>query len=257
MSKRRVLSALVAALLAMAGASGLAASTKRTIQQLTSIFENSTPVFQYTFVANIGDQRGETFGFVGFTSGTYSGTMFLEEYRRLRPGNALVRFLPAFQRIDAGPHDSAGRNPDTTGLEEFPAVFQTLGGDPKFRRAQQNLVNRLAWNPAVALARRLRARYPLTQGELYDAYVNHGEDGVRLLLARTNRRAGGTPATGVPEKKWLAIFLEVRLAVLAADSTWVHAVDRIAVYQTLLRARNFRLRHPLTVDCYGNHFLLP
>jgi chitosanase len=243
-------------LLAVASASS-GASTKRTIQQLSSIFENSTPVFQYTFVANIGDQRGDTFGFVGFTSGTYSGTMFLEEYRRLRPGNALVRFLPAFRRIDAGPHDSAGRNPDTTGLEDFPAVFKALGGDPKFRRAQQILVDRLAWNPARSLARRLRARNPITLGELYDAYVNHGEDGVRTLIARTNRRAGGTPASGIAERKWLAIFLEVRLAVLAADSTWVHAVDRIAVYQRLLHARNLRLRRPLEIDCYGNHFLLP
>jgi hypothetical protein len=33
-------------------------------------------------------------------------------------------------------------------------------------------------------------------------------------------------------------------------------VDRIAVYQTLLRDRNYRLRRPIEVDCYGNHFRL-
>lgn len=233
-----------------------AASTKKTIQQLTSIFENSTPVFQYTFVANIGDQRGYTFGFVGFTSGTYSGTFFLEEYQRLNPGNPLVRFLPAFRKIDAGPHDSEGRNPSTEGLEEFPAVFQACGGDPAFRRAQVLLVNRLSWNPSEKLAKRLGARYPLTHGQLYDAYVNHGEDGIRKLLTKANRRAGGTPASGVSEKKWLDAFLKVRLAVLRADSTWVHAVDRIAVYRKLLAERNYRLRRPLEVDCYGNHFRL-
>jgi chitosanase len=243
-----------AAILFALAADGLAASHKGTIQRLTSIFENSTPDFQYTFVANIGDGRGYTFGFVGFTSGTYSGTMFLEEYRRLRPNNALATFLPALRTIDAGPHDSAGRNPDTTGLAAFPAAFAACGGDPAFRRAQRLLADRLAWNPSQRLAKRIGARYPLTQGQLYDAYVNHGEDGILGLLRRTERRCGGTPQTGVPEKRWLDTFLRVRLAVLRADSTWVHAVDRIAVYQRLLRDRNLQLRVPMEIDCYGNHF---
>jgi chitosanase len=237
-------------------ANGIAGGEKNTIQRLTSIFENSTPDFQYTFVSNIGDGRGYTFGFVGFTSGTYSGTMFLEEYRSLRPHNLLVGFIPAFKRIDAGPHDGAGRNPDTTGLEAFPATFVLCGSDPAFARAQKRLADRLSWNPAQLLARKLGVRYALTLGELYDAYVNHGEDGINALLRKTNRRCHGTPKTGVPEKKWLAAFLRARLAVLQADSTWVHAVDRIAVYQTLLNQRNFRLRLPIEVDCYGNHFSL-
>jgi chitosanase len=237
-------------------ASGLAGNQKNTIQKLTSIFENSTPDFQYTFVSNIGDGRGYTFGFVGFTSGTYSGTMFLKEYQRLRPGNPLVGFIPTFNRIDAGPHDGAGRNADTSGLEAFPAAFVLCGSDPAFARAQRVLADKLSWNPAVALARRVRARLPITQGELYDAYVNHGEDGINSLLRKTNRRCRGTPATGVSEKKWLKTFLAVRLAVLQADSTWVHATDRILVYQTLLAQRNFKLRLPMEVDCYGNHFRL-
>lgn len=232
------------------------ASTKRTIQQLTSIFENSTPEFQFTYCANIGDQRGWTFGFVGFTSGTYSGNFFLKEYRRLRPRNPLVRFIPIFDRIDRGPHDSEGRNPDTRGLEDFPAAFQSCGNDPAFRRAQLRLADRLSWQPARRLARAVGARRALTQGQLYDAYVNHGESGIRRLLARTNRRAGGTPATGVSEAKWLATFLRVRLAVLRADPVWALAVDRVAVYQRLLRQKNFALRRPIEVECYGNHFLL-
>lgn len=235
------------------GAGALAASTKATIQELTSIFENSTPVLQYTFVSNIGDQRGYTFGFVGFTSGTYSGTMFLEEYQKLEPGNPLVRFLPAFRAIDAGPHDSAGRNPSTAGLDDFPAAFQACGGDPKFRQAQKILVDRLSWNPAIQLAHQLGAHRNITLGELYDAYVNHGEDGVRQLVAKTNRRCG-VGSRKVSELKWLRTFLAVRMATLAADPTWVHAVDRITVYETLLAQRNYTLRLPLSVDCYGNHF---
>ncbi len=233
-----------------------AAAPKRTIQQLTSIFENSSLDLQYTYVANIGDQRGWTFGFPGFTSGTYSGTFFLEEYRRQRRKNPLNRFLPAFRRIDSGHHDSEGRNPDTSGLEEFPAVFQSLGGDPKFRRAQHTLVDRLAWRPARRLADRLGARRHITLGQLYDAYVNHGEDGINRLLRRTNRRAGGTPADGINEAAWLKVFLQTRFRVLRADPVWSLATDRIRVYERLLRDRNVHLRTPMDVDCYNNSFEL-
>ncbi len=244
-----------AALLALSPAEGFA-GTKPTVQRLTSIFENSTTDFQYTFVSNIGDQRGWTFGFVGFTSGTYSGTFFIEEYQRVRPGNPLEVFLPAFRAIDAGPHDSEGRNPDTTGLEAFPAAFVACGDDPLFRKAQRQLADRLSWIPARRLARRLNAKLPITHGQLYDAYVNHGESGIVKLVKKTNRRAGGHPINRAAEKKWLATFLRVRLAVLRADSTWVHAVDRIAVYQRLMNRRNFHLVLPMEVDCYGNHFRL-
>jgi chitosanase len=256
--KSPALSKLLVVLLSvlLVTASAFAGGTKRTIQQLTSIFENSTPVFQYTFVSNIGDGRGYTFGFVGFTSGTYSGTMFIEEYQRQRRGNSLVKFLPAFRNIDDGPHDSEGRNPSTQGLEDFPAAFVACGSDPAFVRAQRVLADRLSWNPARQVAQSLGARFPITQGQLYDAYVNHGESGIRKLIARTNRRCRGTPRSGVREKKWLAAFLQTRLRVLQADPTWMHAVDRIAVYQRLLDQRNYRLRLPFEVDCYGNHFRL-
>ncbi len=244
------------AALVFSGTSTLSAATKKTIQQLTSIFENSTTDLQYTFVANIGDLRGYTFGFAGFTSGTYSGSFFLKEYERLRPDNPLVRFIPAFDRIDAGPHDAAGRNPDTAGLEDFPDVFRSCGDDPAFRRAQHLLVDRLSWRPSARVARRVGARFALTRGQLYDAYVNHGESGVVRLLRSTNRRAGGTPRDGVGERKWLKAFLAVRLRTLRADPVWALAVDRIAVYERLLAEGNLRLRRPMEIHCYGNHFSL-
>ncbi len=78
-----------------------------TIYKLTSIFENSTTTLQYTYVENIGDGRGLTFGFAGFCSGTYDGTMFLKKYQALNPNNILVKYIPAFERIDSLPHPGA------------------------------------------------------------------------------------------------------------------------------------------------------
>jgi len=233
------------------------AEPRLTIEQLTSIFENDTPILQYTYCQNIHDRRGLTFGFAGFTSGTYDGTLFLEEYQRLAPGNPLVRYLPAFKKIDAGPHDAEGRNPSLAGLAGFRETFRALGDDPAFIQAQQNLVDHLYWGPSQRIARRVDARLPISRGEFYDACINHGEDGLEELVHATNHRLGGTPRNGIPERKWLAEFLTQRLALLRSDPDWRRSTDRVKVYQRLLARGNVRLVRPIRLTCYGDHFVLP
>jgi chitosanase len=257
MNAIRIALILVAAGLFAPRSAQAAEDTRLTIEQLTSIFENSTPELQFTYCQNIRDRRGLTFGFAGFTSGTYDGTLFLREYRRLHPGNTLTRFLPAFERIDAGPHDDEGRNPITAGLADFPAAFRACGDDPLFRQAQQNLVDRLYWDPAARLARRTGARLPISRGEFYDTCINQGEDGLHDLIVATNRAMGGPPRDpAIPERAWLAKFLELRLALLRADATWKHAADRVRVYQRLLSEGNVRLARPIRLECYGDRFVL-
>jgi chitosanase len=232
-------------------------ASRDTIERLTSIFENSTPKLQYTYVENIHDERGYTFGFAGFTSGTYDGTLFLQEYNRLHPGNTLARFLPAFQKIDADPHDDEGRNPDTTGLRKFPAAFRKCGHDPAFVDAQQNLVDRLYWDPSQRIAKRAGAKFALTRGQFYDACINLGEDGLQELITRTNRALGGSPASGRDEGKWIAKFLDLRLAdLLRGSHVEREAADRVRVYQRLLKLDNVHLELPIRVTCYGDHFVL-
>ncbi len=230
--------------------------TRLTIRQLTSIFENSTPELQYGYVENIGDRRGLTFGYAGFCSGTYDGTLFLREYLRLRPGNSLAQFLPVFEAIDAGPHDAEGRNPSTAGLAEFPAAFRACEGDPAFRLAQDHLVDRLYWGPSQRLARRIGARLPISRGELYDAFINHGADGARRLIRQTSAAVGGSPGQGIDERVWLEKFLAIRLGVLLADPAWRQAGDRVRVYERLLAEGNVRIERPIRLVCYGDRFLL-
>jgi chitosanase len=240
--------------------SGLRAGTvtepRHTIERLTSIFENDTPTLQYTYCENIHDRRGYTFGFAGFCSGTYDGSLFLEEYARLKPGNVLASWLPAFRAIDAGTHDAEGRNPSTAGLEGFPEAFRACGSDPTFRQAQQNLVERLYWGPSQRIARRMGARLPITRGELYDATINHGEDGAAALARQTTRTLGGSPRGGVDERAWLAKFLALRLALLRSDGTWKHSIGRVRVYQRLLDEDNVNLERPIRVEVYGDRFTL-
>ncbi len=234
------------------------AEPRFTIEQLTSIFENDTPRLRYAYCENIHDGRGLTFGFAGFTSGTFDGTLFLEEYRRLHPGNPLERYLPAFRRIDAGPHDDAGRNASTAGLVGFARAFRKLGSDPAFADAQQNLVDHLYWEPSQRLARRIGARLAITRGQLYDACINLGEDGLLDLIQRTNAARDGPPKSGaVSESAWLGKFLDLRLADLRqGDRIERAAADRVRVYQRLLAQKNLRLRKPIRLRCYGDDFNL-
>jgi chitosanase len=231
-------------------------TTKSTAQKLTSVFENSTPVLQYTYIENIHDGRGLTFGFPGFTSGTYDGTMFLKEYKKLNPQNPLAKFILAFEKIDQGPHDSEGCNPSTAGLTGFSKAFKACGKDPAFRNAQLLLVDKLYWNPSQALAQTAGATLPITRAELYDAFITHGEDGVQTMLKTASKAMGGTPKSGINERLWLKKFLAVRFNVMKADPTWKEALDRVRVYQKLLAGGNIELTLPLKITCYGDTFTI-
>jgi chitosanase len=204
-------------------------------------------------VENIYDGRGYTFGIAGFCSGTYDGTRVLKEYERLHPGNALSRFLPAFERIDAGPHRD-GITDDVRGLAGFPKAFRSCADDPALRQAERNIADDLYWRPAQEMADDIGAKLPLTRGELYDATINHGEDAVRDMIREVNHTVGGTPKSGSDEKKWLAAFLSARRKILQADPTWAQAVDRVTVYRKLLAEGNVALAVPFSITCYGDAY---
>jgi hypothetical protein len=70
---RSSLRLLALAALVASAAAGVTDQQRNTIYQITSLFENSTPILKYNFCANINDGRGLTAGFAGFTSGTGQG----------------------------------------------------------------------------------------------------------------------------------------------------------------------------------------
>lgn len=57
-------------------------------------------------------------------------------------------------------------------------------------------------------------RFPLTIGQLYDAWIQHGEGPCTPcmggMIAAVNAQLGGSPRTGVDEKVWLDAFLAHR-----------------------------------------------
>ncbi len=80
-----------------------------------------------------------------------------------------------------------------------------------------------------------------THHPLCSASPQHGEGlgdkfSVDYIFQAAEKAAGGTPATGVDEAKWLAAFLQARYNLLASwDSTSAASVNRIKIYQELLK----------------------
>jgi chitosanase len=243
-------------------ASGLTSSQRRKVDGMISAFENSTTAIQYGYAENLHDGRGVTSGRAGFTTADGDALDVVRRYTARRPDDPLTPFVPALTRL-------AGRHSGDTGAlpeEDYVAAWRRAAADPAFRRVQDEAVDRLYYAPAMALARTAGLRTALARAEVYDAVVQHGDgddlDGAPALVERATRRAGGSPARGVEERRWLAAFFAVRLDDLrhpADDATrkaWSESVDRVDCLRRIARAGNTDLRGPIAFSVYGDDFLV-
>jgi chitosanase len=235
----------------------LTTTQKTRAEALTSLFENGTPVVQYDYAENLHDGRGITVGRAGFTTGTEDAQLVVERYTKLIPQNPLARFLPRLQQISKAPENSAARA-STVGLVGFAAAWKLAAKDARFKAAQDAEVNATYYVPSQRLADKLGLQTPLARGQLYDAIIQHGEgtdpDGLPALINRANKAAGGSPAQGVDEKKWFSAFLSQRRKDLehsfntSSRKEWADSVDRVGVYEDLVRVGNWQLNGPIKVN---------
>jgi chitosanase len=228
---------------------GMSYSQVQTVLQLTSIFENSTLDLQFHYVEDINDGRGYTFGFVGFCSGTGDGSQMLAEYLRLSGGQDTdtIKYLKAMKAIDA---EGKGMNPSLRGLEGFVNYVNKNGKNKEWIQANLNIANKLYVTPSQNKAKELGLTSPLSKGQLYDSYLNHGESGAISII----KKSRSISAAG-SEKLWMEKYLQNRYNILAQDRTWASSVDRVKVYQKLL-AENPELNRPIKVKCYGDSYTL-
>jgi chitosanase len=230
---------------------GLTPVQKRRAEALTSVFENGTPTLQYAYTEKLGDGRGITAGRAGFTSGTGDLLEVVERYAKQVPATPLAKYLPRLRVL------AQKESGDTTGLEGLEKAWATAAKDPKFRAAQDAVVDKEYFGPAMKHADDLGLKTPLARAQLYDAIIQHGDgddpDGLGALISRANKEAGGSPKQGVPETRWLGAFLKVRRADLAHTSDpatrkeWAQSVSRVDVFSDLLAAKNLALTGPIHI----------
>ena len=230
---------------------------KHRAAQITSSFENSTTQLQYDYVQNITDGRGLTAGRAGFTSATGDLLLVVERYQQLRPGNALVRFLPALRAVNG--------SASTRGLSGFASAWKAAAdNDPQQRRAQDDVESRLYFRPALGYARRHHIVTALGQAALWDTIIQHGDgsdrDGLGRILQETVTAMAGSVQGNEPA--WILRFLAIRRTHLlnAADpstrTAWRQSVGRVDALSALARHNKWTLSPPLRWTVYGDTFTL-
>lgn len=221
----------------------LTALQRKKAETLTSIWENSSPVLQYGYCEDIDDGRGYTSGRAGFCSGTADAVLVVRCLVKKDPNSRLAKYVPALTALEKKFLENFEAQASTATLDnvgDYCDDWSKSEGDA-FRACQDEVVNTVYFEPAIAEAKKHGMTSALTIAELYDASINHGIDEVQALIAKI-------PATKTTEPEWLHEFLVLRLKKLQADPTWAEAVDRIATYEKLLRAGNLDLSAEIVTD---------
>ena len=238
----------------------LDAEQRRRADQLLSAFENSTTEISYDYAENLNDGRGVTSGRAGFTTATCDALAVIEVYSDRVGDNVLTPFSGELERLCDTASDQ------TSGLPEdaYIAAWQEAAGDDEFIAAQDEIVDRDYYIPAMRAADDIGLTTALARAELFDAAVQHGAgddpDGLYALIERTTTAVGEPVDAG--EEVWLDMFFDVRIDDLIDPSNvetaedWQEATDRVESMRRLADSGNYNLDGPITFTVYGDEFTI-
>ncbi len=230
----------------------LTVDQKRRAEQLTSVFENGTPVFDYRTIENLGDGRGYTAGKAGFTTATGDAYLVVKRYTEQVPTNPLALYLPRLAQLADEEDD------DTSILLGFVDAWHRAALDTRFWDVQDAVIDELYYRPAMAVGDTLGLTSALGRAILYDTIIQHGggngEDSLSAIVTRTMKAMDGSPKIGVSEPLWLKTFLDLRRQDLLqpADKTtqavWAISVGRVEILRKLLLENNLDLHGPIIIN---------
>lgn len=238
-----------------AGSSSVAADCHNKAFQMLAVCENSQTQLKWNYAENINDQRGITFGAIGFTTGTYDGNALIKYYTTLNPNNNLAKYIPALDAIDAGRHtyNDADSSDSIIGLDNFIKDVNS-NTDPLWVTAQLHEIERMYWNPTVATWNAIGANNELTLAYLYNANVRFGNDGMHKFVDGATIACGGTPATGINENTYLTAIMAQMDAQIAREGLGDN--DRSKGFKILQAEGNLNLTTPFEFTQYGDSYII-
>ncbi|WTB19177.1 chitosanase [Streptomyces sp. NBC_00829] len=235
-----------------AAAVGLDDRAKKEIaMQIVSSAENSSLDWkaQYTYIEDIGDERGYTAGIIGFCSGTGDMLDLVELYTQRKPGNVLAKYLPALRTVD-GSDSHEGLDPN------FTEDWEKAAKDSEFKKAQNDERDRVYFNPSVSRGKQDGIGV-LGQFIYYDAIVMHGDGGDSTSFSNIRKRAlakAKTPAQGGNEKTYLNAFLDARVWAMKQEAAHEDTSRVDTAQRVFVKKNNFGLDTPLDWKVYGESF---
>ncbi len=226
---------------------------RKIVYAFVSSAENSSIDYQnqYAYIEDIQDGRGYTAGIIGFTSGTGDLLEVINEYRKLKPDNNMlepyIETLEAVNGTDS--HEGLGKS--------FVEDWRQVGQTTEMTQAQDNIVDNMYLNPAVAFAEKDHLSL-LGQYIYYDALVVHGpgEDpdsfnGIRKEALQNSN----APSKAGNEADYLKAFLKARTKIMLKEEAH-EDLSRIRFQEQLIDERNYELELPISWEMYGDEFRL-
>jgi len=224
-------------------------STTQLAQRLTCLFETGSSELSLDSVEDLGDGRGYTCGWAGFTTADEEVVACVEEFSRLAQGNALAPLLPILRGL------KENGSADTSALDkaDFSNLWKEAAQTDEFAQAYTRVVDEIFGRDAASRVEELGLQTPVGYAIIFDSAIQHGggddPDSLPAMIERT-RESNGNPSAD--EGAWLAAFLEVRRQTLLYPANretakeWRQSVSRVEALENILQS-NPELETPIKV----------
>ncbi|KAI9263128.1 lysozyme-like domain-containing protein [Phascolomyces articulosus] len=227
-------------------------------QLITNVFENGVTAIGYAYVEDLGDCRGYTSGYIGFTSGTNDAYTVVLQYLKKQPKSLLKKSLKELKRLSQydfnDPRRADVRQLKKTGYAK--AWKDAACKDSAFVQTQLDIGHAMYLKPSLKYAASVGVHSNLGKAIFYDTIVQHGwqytEPQINLprILHLT-----GAKKENESEKQYLTRFLTTRrqLACCSPSSVWNDSASREADLQKLVDdwEKNKDLKNPVHLESMG------
>lgn len=242
--------------ISMLPSQNISARASKMAELITNVFENGDTQIGYGYVEKLGDCRGYTCGYIGFTTGTNDAYAVVKEYVKRSPSAPIAKYLPELARLSGFLFGDPERD-NTNNLVGYPEAWQNATcTDPIFTRVQLDVGESMYLKPGLKYAASVNVTSNLGKAIFYDTIVQHGWQYVEpyINLPRIIQLTGPRKQ-GESEQSYLTRFLTTRRQLVCCfpGDVWNDSATRNADLQTLVNnwSRNKDLANPLTLKLFG------
>ncbi|KAI8333555.1 lysozyme-like domain-containing protein [Chlamydoabsidia padenii] len=232
------------------------AHTLSMAQLITNVFENGNTKMGYAASENLGDCRGYTSGYIGFTTGTNDAYAVVKQYAKRTRHHPFQKYMKALAKLSSYKFGDP-RRADTSQLKGFAQTWKKAAcTDPMFVQTQLDVGHAMYLKPALKYAASVNVRSNLGKALFYDTIVQHGWQYVEPLINLPRiLHITGPRKKGESEKTYLTRFLTTRRQLVCCfpGKTWNESSDRMSDLQRLVDAwdKNKDLKHPVHLVTFG------
>ncbi|KAG1145885.1 hypothetical protein G6F37_005827 [Rhizopus arrhizus] len=223
---------------------------------ITNVFENGNTAMGYAAAERLGDCRGYTCGYIGFTTGTNDAYTVVKEYIRRKPKASIKKYIPALKKLTTYDFGDPKRD-DTTQLKGFDKIWhKTTCDDPDFIQTQLDVGQSMYLKPALKYAASVGIHSNLGKAIFYDTIVQHGWQYVESFINLPRIiELTGPKKKEESERSYLTRFITTRRQLVCCypGGVWNDSADRMQDLQYLINqwSQTKDLKNPVELKIYG------